>query len=194
MKQIKLTPDAKNSYKIGIDEIVGLKDAMLSVMRPVQAVIKNKIYWSDVNLETAEYRRRDGFIPHSHNCGGIQITEVIPKCEESSFDFLTFGECDLYNDPDYADSCGPNGSGCQCDNEGHLSAKLAVFLKFEGIDDTGALNFYLILHGGNQDAPYFRTSTDVFEAEFSCKSVAGLNRAASKHIAKLINILTNRAV
>ncbi len=189
MKTVTLTPDARHSYKIGVDEIEGLKAAMTEVMRPIQAAIKSKIYWSDVSLDDAEYKSRDGFIPHSHNCGGIRITEIIPKCEESSFDFLEFGECEYYDDPEFADSCGPNGSGCTCDDENHLSAKLAVWLKFEGLDDDGTLKFYLILHGGNNDAPYFRQSKDIFGAEFTCKSVKGLKRAAAKHVKKLVKII-----
>jgi hypothetical protein len=179
MKQsIQLTESAHRSYKIGIDEIVGLKSAMTDVMKPIQALIKSKIYWSEVELEEAEYKSRSGFIPHSHNHGGIQITEIIPKCEEYEFGFLEF-----------ASTCGPDGSGCECDDEGHLSAKLAVWLKFEGIDGDGNLSFYLILHGGNNDAPYFRDSNDIFEAEFTCKSVSGLKRASAKHVRKLLEVM-----
>lgn len=185
----ELTPESKNSYKIGVNEIVGLRQAMIEVMTPIRNALKEHIYWSDVRLTDAEYKSRDGFIPHSHNCGGIQITEFIPKCEEYDFGYLTFGECEYADDPEFADSCGPNGRGCECDSENNLSAKLAVWLKFEGIQGDGSLSFYLILHGGNNDAPYFRTSNDVFDAEFSCKSVAGLKKAAAKHIKKLLEVI-----
>jgi hypothetical protein len=165
---------------------------MRSVFTPIESAVRDLCYWAkdDKHLvEKAEYKRRDGFIPHSHNCGGLQVNLVVPKCEEYDFGFLEFGECDLYNDPDYADTCGPEGSGCNCDDEGHLSAKLAIWLKYEGIDDEGNLNFYLILHGGNNDAPYFRQSVDVFEASFSCKSVKGLKRAASKHVKAMLKVM-----
>jgi hypothetical protein len=181
---IKLTANAHESYKIGVDEIEGLKAAMIEVMKPVQASIKRRTYWSDVELEEAEYKSRDGFIPHSHNCGGIQLDEVIPKCEESNFDFLEFGECD-------DEECN-HEQECGYESEGHLDAKLRIWLKFEGYDEeTGELSFWLYCGGGNGDAPYFRTQyeTDIFEASFTCKSVAGLKRAAAKHVNALLKVI-----
>lgn len=185
-----------DSYKTGINEIKGLREAMLEIMKPVQAAIKDKIYWSEVNLEEAEYKSRDGFLAHSHNCGGIQITEVIPKCEEYDFGFLEFGECDECGDaeqyPKGDHRCGYEGVECAAEAESHLDACLRIWFKFEGYDQkTGELNFYLVLHGGNGDAPYFRPqySTNIFEASFSCKSVEGLKRAAAKHFRALLKVL-----
>ena len=62
MQNIQLTAEARNSYKIGVDEIVGLKDSMIEVMRPVQKAIKDKIYWSEVRLQPVEYKSRDGLL------------------------------------------------------------------------------------------------------------------------------------
>lgn len=184
-----------SSYKIGIDEVVGLKAEMLSLLKPVRDIIKDQIYWSEVNLDESEYKRRDGFIPHSHNCGGIQICEIIPKCEEYSFGYLEFGECDECGNaetyPDGDHMCGYGGQECASESENHLDAKLRIWLKFEGIED-GSLKFYLYLGGGNGDAPYFRThsESEIFEASFECKSVSGLKRAAAKHIKALIKIIS----
>lgn len=181
---IKLVPN-HNSYKIGIDEIVGLKQAMKQVMAPIRQALKDKIYWNDCSLEESEYKSRDGFIPHSHNCGGIELMVIVPKCEEYAFKFLEFGECD-------DDECN-HDERCIYEDEGHLDAKLRIWLKFEGIDEeTQSLQFYLYMGGGNDDAPYFRArcEADIFEAEFTCKSVAGLKRAASKHVKALLKIVS----
>lgn len=178
---IKLTNNAEHSYKIGLDEIQDLKSTMLDLMKPVKSALKDKIYWSEVDLNEAEYKSRDGFIPHSHNCGGIQIHEVIPKCEEYDFGYLEFGECDT------PDECQDE---CLCEAEGHLDAALKIFFKFEGYDPkTGELSFYLILHGGNDDAPYFRKSQDIYEAEFTARSLDDLRRQASKPIGDLIRLI-----
>jgi hypothetical protein len=192
----QLTKSAHLSYKIGVDEIVGLKAAMIDVLKPIQKIIKNKVYWNDCELEAVEYKRRDGFIPHSHNCGGVEFSLVIPKCEEYEFGFIEFGECDgcaddgktcLGDDTLYPE----NGGECGYISEGHLDALLRVRLKFEGIQDDGSLQFYLFLEGGNNDAPYFRNVPTVFEAEFSCKTVSGLKRAAAKHVKALIKAVSH---
>lgn len=174
-----------NSYKIGVNEIAGLNEAMLRLMKPIQNIIKDKIYWSAVEIDPAEYLRRDGFIPHSHNFGGFQISETIPKCQECDFGFLNFGECD--------DKECDHESECGYESEGHLDAHLRIWFKFEGYDETtGELSFYLVCAGGNGDAPYFRTKYEdtYFEAEFKCKSVEGLNRAASKHFKALAKLIS----
>ena len=185
--KIQLTKESAYSYKIGVNEIVGLKDAMTQVMTPVMAVIQDKIYWSTLELDSVEYKSRDGFIAHSHNCGGIEFSLVVPKCEESGFDFLEFGEHD--------DDCALNtdtqlmSEGTCGESDGLLDSLLRIRLKFEGLDDEGNLNFYLFCEGGNYDAPYFRNLPTIFEAEFSCKSVTGLKRAAAKHIKSLIEVI-----
>lgn len=175
--------------KIGINEVQGLKAAMKSVIEPVRAAIKENIYWSDVELIESEYISRDGFIPHSHNCGGFEITEVIPECEQYEFGYLEFGSWDGEH---YCDGSDKDNCECSSDSDGHYDAKLRVWFKFEGIDeDSHELKFYLYLGGGNGDAPYFRTQYEatVFETEFTCKSIKGLSRASSKHIKKLLKII-----
>jgi hypothetical protein len=191
--KIQVVQDPR-SHKVGINEVVGLNKAMRDVMTPIQALIKDKVYWNDCDLDETEYKSRDGFIPYSHNQGGIQLSLVIPSCEKDGFDHLIeFGECDecgnaeLYPEGDH--QCGYKGQECGYESEGHLDAHFRVWLKFEGIDqDTQELSFYLYCGGGNGDAPYFRTKyeADVFEASFTCKSVAGLKRSASKHVQALI--------
>jgi hypothetical protein len=173
-----------NSYKIGVNEIQGLKKAMLEVMKPVKAALETSIYWSDVDLHETEYLSRDGFAAYSHNCGGIQIREIIPKCEEYEFDFLEFGEHDT--------DCEVilNGEECSCgEGDGLLDSNLKIFLKFEGLDDKGVMSFYLVLHGGNQDAPYFRQSTDIFEADFKAKNITEFKIKATVQIKKMLKVM-----
>lgn len=181
-----------NSYKLGMQEIIGLEFAMREVFKPVQELIAESAYWTDSDslVDTVEYKSRDGFIANKHNCGGLQIRIVVPKCEEYDWSFLNFGECDDCKPGDNG-QCGYNGQECLSESEGHLDAALRIWFKFEGIEGD-ELKFMLYVGGGNGDAPYFRShaETDIFEAEFTCKSVAGLKRAASKHIKALLERLS----
>lgn len=172
MKAIKINKG--DSYKVGMNEVIGLEAAMRETIKPVLDTIKNRLYWNEsLDFEPVEYKSRDGFIPHSHNLGGLQLWTVIPKCEEYNFSFLTFGDYD--SDYDY------DG------DSDHLDAGLRIWFKLDSVDND-TLNFYLVMAGGNGDAPYFRTKYEetYFEAEFSCKSVNGVKKAANKHIKALI--------
>lgn len=183
MKTNKIEILNTNSYKVGMDEIKGMRKALVETIKPIQEAIEDAMGGA-IELFDAEYKSRDGFIAHKHNCGGIRIELVIPKCMESSFNFLDFGSHD--------DDCTAlSGDECICgEDDGYLDARLAVWLKFEGYDAlTGELSFYLIMHGGNQDAPYFRQSNDYFEASFTCKSVQGIKKAASKHIKACVALI-----
>lgn len=192
----QLNENAERSYKIGMNEITGLREAMARVMGPVRASIAERAYWTRCDLDETEYKRRDGFIPYASNCGGLEVSVIVPKCEESSWSFLEFGECeDCGNAETYPEGdhqCGYKGVECAYESEGYLDAQFRVWLKFEGIDDeTNELCFYLYASGGNEDAPYFRTKyeADIFEAEFRAKSVMGISRAASKYIKKLMKVI-----
>lgn len=170
--------------KVGMNEVEGLKEVMQALMVPLQTRLKEDVYWNDCALEEAEYKGRDGFIPHSHNCGGFQINVVIPKCEEYDFSYLEFGECD-------DEECIKNhDSHCSYEEEGHLDASLEIWLKFEGInEETGELKFYLVLSGGDHDAPYFRNTPVIFETEFSAKTLAGVKLFGERKIKKLMNVM-----
>jgi len=173
----------RNSYKIGLDEIQGLEKAMTEVLNPVLESVTDRVYWSDdLKFESTEYRSRDGFMAYSSNCGGMELLVIVPKCEEYSFKFLEFGECDD-KECDHEQECG-------YESEGHLDAKLRVWLKLEPM--TGdTMNFYLVLSGGNGDAPYFRekASSTYFESEFSAKTIAEFKKKAKSEIAKLLKVI-----
>lgn len=171
-----------NSYKIGLDEIYGLEQVMRHVLKPVLARLKDQIYWNDeLDLEKLEYKSRDGFIAYSTNLGGLELSTIIPKCEEYNFQYINFGECD--------DAECDHDRECGCESEGHLDAKLRVMLKVESFDTkTGECEFYLYLGGGNGDAPYFRTKSEetYFGSEFKAKTLTEFKTKAEKHIKKLL--------
>lgn len=181
MKNLKIN---NNSYKIGVDEIDGLKETMKLILSPVQEHLKKSVYWNDVEFDEAEYKHRSGFIPYSSNCGGIMIDLIIPKCEEYNFSFLEFGDCEDCNET----MCSDCGEYCVSESDGHLDARLRVWFKFEGISNN-KLNFYLIMDGGNNDASYFRSNPTIFETEFSCKDLEDLKVKSKKHINKLIKAM-----
>lgn len=187
--QIKLTEEAKYSYKIGSQEIEGLEAEMHRLMKPVLDVLRDKMYWNrEAEFETVEYKSRDGFIAHSHNCGGLMFHAVIPECESMEFGFLSFGEWDGTH---YCDETDIENCNCSEAQDGEYDAAIRIWFKFEGIQEDGSLKFYLVVAGGNGDAPYFRTQYEetYFEAEFSCKSISGLKRAAAKHIKAVLKLL-----
>lgn len=190
---IQLTPDATHSYKIGMNEIVGLEVAMREVLTPVAIQLNEQESWSGndwFKIKPTEYTGRDGFIPFASNCGGLEINAIIPKYGEHDFSWLDFGEYSEreaeMSDEEY-DYQRESEEG-----DGHLDANLRIWFKFEGLDDDGTLNFYLVCAGGNGDAPYFRTKYEqtYFEASFNCKSLKGLKRASAPHVKALLKAIS----
>lgn len=164
--------------KTGMNEVVGLEKTLQKVLKPIQKALQDKIYWDTVSTRVTEYKSRDGFIAHSHNHGGLELCYIIPKCEEYSWNTIEFGEYETDQD-------------AENDNEGHYDAKIRIWLKFEGIDDAGYMQFYLVMSGGNNDAPYFREahSGTYFGAEFKSKTLKGIDLVAKKHINKLLKLI-----
>lgn len=180
--------------KVGLNEIQGLKPAMLRAVKPIQAWLKESIYWDLCEPAESEYNSRDGFIPHSHNCGGLEFSVIIPSCERYEFDFLEFGECDECGKDTKAGDplqCGYQGQECDSESEGHLDAKLRIWFKFEGLED-GTMTFWLYAGGGNGDAPYFRTQyeTDLFEASFTAKTLTEFKIQAARAVKRMIKELS----
>ena len=159
-----------NSYKIGLHEVIGLKNAMTEVMQPLAEALNDAESWSGdgwFHLSEAEYKSRDGFIAHSHNCGGIMIEAIIPKCGEMDFsklEFPEYSEREIGMTDDEYDRMRDSEDG-----EGYNDIHLRIWLKFEGFTRQGAMQFYLVADNDCNDAPYFRhrNSTTVFETSFN---------------------------
>jgi len=179
----------KNNIKTGVDEIEGLSQSLNKLMAPLTQAIKDKIYWNDDLAPTPiEYKARDGFIPYSHNLGGLQLQTVIPHCEQYEFGFLDFGQCDECGDI----QCGYGGMECGAESEGHLDANLRIWIKFEGIQNDGSLQFYFMIGGGNGDAPYFRVQHEatIFEETLNVKSIEDLMRRGPAVVRKMLKVLS----
>ena len=162
--------------KIGINEVIGLKEAMKNALLPVQELLKESVYWNDsIELVESEYKSRDGFIPYLSNHGGIEISELIPKCEVYSFPIIPVTECE---DDDIEHH--------EC-NE-HCDHALRVWLKFEGLDN-GIGKFYLVCSGGNNDAPYFRNKHQpvLFETEFTADGLDTFKNRSKIAVNLLLN-------
>lgn len=193
----KFKIEMNRSYKLGMNEVVGLREAMIKAFKPIVDALQEKTYWHEnLKSEDAEYTSRDGFIANSDNRGGLIIDLVLPSCERMSFDHLVeFGECDGCNDDCSACTSQPNSSGeCMAEVENYLDARLRIWFKFEGVTDDGKLQFYINACGGNGDAPYFRIEnlTDLFEASFTASSLEGIQRASAKHINKLTKLIRGK--
>lgn len=178
-------PEDKYCYKYGIDDMQPLKSAMLHALVPIQLHLQKNIYWSNVCIDYTEYKSRDGFIPHSSNCGGVEICEIIPRYELYDFTFIPVTECWEPNEKYEGDL-----ENHECDE--HCNHKLRVWFKFEGLDDKGNGMFWLYCGGGNGDAPYFRVEheQDIFEHSFKAKNVADFKIKAKKAVSKLLKVMS----
>lgn len=174
----------RDSHKIGLDEIEGLTPILNNLFKPLLNEISEHTYWIDnltEHLDESEYKSRDGFMAYDHNCGGLDLTLVLPKCEMYSFEYVDFGECWEPDDSDMEDH--------ECDE--HCDAKLRIWLKFEGLDEAGTLNFYLYMGGGNGDAPYFRVKDEqtYFETQFEAKTLNQVTKNGKKAVNKLLKLI-----
>lgn len=186
---MKKTNNELYTMNDGMEEIKGLKQAIEKALAPIKDSLQGRVYWDTLKYSEREYKSRDGFIPYSHNKGGLELTIGVPKTEEHNFEFLEFGTCDgcLQDGPE---CCADHGGECLYDMDGQLDAFLRVALKFEGLHD-GGLKFYIFVEGGNNDAPYFRSKylPTLFEAEFTAKSVLGVPVSAKKHVNKILKLI-----
>lgn len=186
--KLKLSP---YTYKIGMNEIEGLKESIEEALEPLKKVLKDKIYWGDkVEFESAEYLRRDGFIPHSHNYGGLQFYTVIPDCEASEWPFLEFGEVTDEDLEDCSNEDEEESYRESLSSGGHLDAALNIWFKFEGLNkETNEMTFYLVASGGNNDAPYFRDLPTLYESEFKATTLEQVKAEGKKQVLKMIKKL-----
>ena len=177
-----------NSYKIGLHEVVGLKAAMTRVMQPLLVALNDAESWCGdgwFKLSEAEYKSRDGFIPHTHNCGGLMIESVLPECGQSDFPSLNWPEYTPSEDG-MTDDQQDEERQSYADN-GYLDCHLRIWLKFEGFDNRGNMQFYLVASSCDE-APYFRHRNAVnhFEASFTAATLSSFERKAAVQIRKLV--------
>jgi hypothetical protein len=185
--------DQGNSYKIGLDEIVGLKDVLNEVIKPLVDHLNEQQSWTSPDwfqVECAEYKSRDGFIPHSDNLGGLVVAAIIPECGQGDFPMCSFPEFEPSSDnlTDEEIDAERESDGAN----GYLDSYLRIFLKLESIDpETGEMKFYINACTCDE-APYFRLkySSDLFESEFTVTSFKQLRTVGAKHINKLIKVLS----
>lgn len=181
-----------DSYKIGLDEVVGLKLVLTSLMKPLQAALNEQQSWGShdwFQITEAEYKSRDGFIPYNSNCGGLMIESVVPDWGQYDFQCLAWPEFTPSSESLTEEE---QDEERQSDSDGgQLDSYLRIFLKFEGFNEkTGAIQFYLNASTCDE-APYFRLkySKDLFESSFEAKTLVELHTKGKKHIAKLIKRL-----
>lgn len=172
--------------KVGVNEVKGLREELIKVVEPIQDILRDKAYWDKYMIfEDSEYISRDGFIPHSDNHGGLEIGLHVPECEKYDFDFMGFGEWDGEH---YCDKTDTENCECPFGSDGEYDAYMRIWLKFEGIQD-GFMHFYLVMSGGNDDVPYFKSIPTLFEAEFKCKTLSQISKVSKVHINKLVKMI-----
>lgn len=174
------------TYKIGMNEVERLEASIRTCLEPLKLVLEDKVYWDHIVFQKAEYLSRDGFIPHSHNCGGLQFNVTIPKCEQYNFGKIEFGEITDDDLKDYQSDEERQKLEQSYEDEGHLDAHLSIWFKFEGFNNNGEMKFYLVASAGNNDAPYFRTIPTIFESEFTVKTLKQLEFRGLQAVKKLI--------
>lgn len=183
-KSLNLVTDSY-TYKIGMNEVAGLETSITKCLEPLKQALTKKVC-EDITFESAEYLRRDGFIPHGHNCGGLQFNNTIPKFMACEFCKLEFGEV---TDDDLAD-CKTDEEREELEqsysDEGYLDCHLSIWFKFEGFNDDGEMMFYLVASAGNNDAPYFRNIPTIFEVEFKCNTLKQLENLGTKKVNAMI--------
>lgn len=156
---------------------------------------------STKNIEAFEFRRRDGFIPHSHNCGGLDLFAdttvaylmgsgehfgtVIEQWTEDAWDdarkdllerATEDGETvDVDSDEFYDDTYR------YCSDE-YLGIAWRVRVMYEG---NGRLTVYA---GYDTDAPYYRFRgkfAHLFEETIQFKTLSGLKRQLERMTKRL---------
>lgn len=142
-----------------------------------------------VSIENFEFKRRDGFIPHRHNCGGVDlftctdVASLIGSGEHFGLSIESWVD-DQWNDANdeiakqspelHAKSDNDNGEffdACYeyCSGD-YSSIGWKVRAMYEG---NGVLKIYA---GYDKDAPYFREGLNDFETEIRFKTLSGLER------------------
>lgn len=168
-------------------------DAYVKIMRE----FLEKLNFSSDRIESFESRRRDGFIPHSYNKGGLEgicYRDQYSACENTGFentdavlacgykyDLESFLEDRKLTELDY-----DNDAQLQDFDEYRQSSDDTIQFQARIMmtsETTANVDFYV----SASDTPYHRKSDDKLEIEIEFKSPTGMKR-------KLNSILKNKFV
>lgn len=186
---------AKEKHALKLDELeIDLKTANEYV-----EVIKDflsELNFNEDRIEAFECRRRDGFIPHSHNKGGLEgvtyrdeyscsqntgfenADAVLAKYSDYNLEnFAAENGLDKDKYSDWTDDQREEFSQYEAESEDTVQFQARVMFTSE---TTANVDFYV----SASDTPYHRQSDDKLELEIEFKTPAGLKR-------KLKSILKN---
>jgi hypothetical protein len=174
--------DAYNKELDNVETVQGLNETLKEWLESLSMPFEVQTQ----SLENFEFRRRDGFIPHSHNRGGLDligITDIsglmgsgshfgtaIESWVETSWDDT---RNDLIKDNPKMDHESDEFfdlvyQSCSGDYD---TVAWRVRVMYEG---NGVLSIYA---GYDKDAPYFRWNDGVsFETQLTFKTISGLKR------------------
>lgn len=163
----------------------GLRETIREFLENLSHPFESQTY----SVDEFEFKRRDGFIPHRHNCGGLDllaITDVAGLMGSgehfgTKIESWTEKQWDDARD-DLKKQADDAGEEVDTDSEefydsvyeycsGDYSAiGWKVRVMYEG---NGVLKVYA---GFDKDAPYFREGLNDFEAEIKFRTISGLAR------------------
>lgn len=147
--------------------------------------------FSDDRIEAFESRRRDGFIPHSHNLGGLEgicyRDQYISQIEGTGFENTDI-ILDKYQEQDLRSWLEENNKPAEYEMTDSDYDSLDEYrqgddstVQFQArvmitSDTTANVDFYI----SASDTPYHRSSDDKLELEITFKTPAGMKRQLNK--------------
>lgn len=190
--------EIKSQHELNLDKLnIPLKTANEYVV--VMQDFLESLGFNTDRIEKFESRSRDGFIPHSHNKGGIEaITyrDVNSCCQDTGFektdsvlskyadynlkDFAENNKLDVLTYGNWTDE--QRELYYEYENESDDTVQFQARIMFTS-ETSANIDFYV----SASDTPYHRKSDDKLELDVNFKSPAGLKR-------KLASILKNEFV
>ena len=181
----------KHALKI---ENINLEEKQANRLIEILKEFANELGYSQDRISDLECRRRDGFIPFSHNYGGIEAvafgSQDYFQCEGTGFEnadntLEKYYEYDLEN---FEKENGPQDKWTEKQRD--------EFYEYRASDSEASILFSLdIMHQGIEkgihslnlrlcvcvkDAPYHRTYDDLIEVNLTFRTFASLERQLAK--------------